>query len=63
MNNTNDINVTSLSRTQRTSKIIRYTIIYIFLTIMAVIVIFPFYWMIISSFKTLEEYRANVPTL
>lgn len=63
MNKTNDINVSSLSKAQRTSKIIRYTIIYIFLTIMAVIVIFPFYWMIISSFKTLEEYRANVPTL
>ena len=30
---------------------------------MAVIVIFPFYWMIISSFKTMDEYRANVPTL
>ncbi len=63
MNKTNDINVSSLSKAQRTSKIIRYTVIYIFLTIMAVIVIFPFYWMIISSFKTLEEYRANVPTL
>lgn len=59
----NEINVESASKTQRTSKIIRLTITYIFLAIMAVIVIFPFYWMIISSLKTMDEYRANVPTL
>jgi len=35
---------------------------YAFLIIMAIIVLFPFYWMIISSLKTLEEYRLNVPT-
>ncbi len=35
---------------------------YVFLIIMALIVLFPFYWMIISSLKTLEEYRLNVPT-
>lgn len=35
---------------------------YLFLIIMAVIVLFPFYWMIISSLKTLEEYRLSVPT-
>lgn len=35
---------------------------YAFLLIMALIVLFPFYWMIISSLKTLTEYRLNVPT-
>ncbi len=35
---------------------------YAFLIVMALIVLFPFYWMIISSLKTLEEYRLNVPT-
>ncbi len=35
---------------------------YLFLIIMALIVLFPFYWMIISSLKTLDEYRQNVPT-
>ena len=35
---------------------------YTFLIIMAIIVLFPFYWMIISSLKTLDEYRLNVPT-
>ncbi len=36
---------------------------YAFLTLMAIIVIFPFYWMIISSLKTLTEYRMAIPTL
>ena len=35
---------------------------YAFLIAMALIVLFPFYWMVISSLKTLEEYRLNVPT-
>lgn len=37
--------------------------VYAFLLIMALIVLFPFYWMIISSLKTLEEYRMPIPTL
>ncbi len=36
---------------------------YAFLILMAVIILFPFYWMVISSLKTLEEYRLSVPTL
>ena len=35
---------------------------YFFLLVMALIVLFPFYWMIISSLKSLEEYRFNIPT-
>ncbi len=35
---------------------------YLFLGVMALIVLFPFYWMIISSLKTLEEYRQTIPT-
>ena len=35
---------------------------YAFLAIMAVVVLFPFYWMVISSLKSLSEYRLNVPT-
>ena len=35
---------------------------YLFLGTMALIVLFPFYWMIISSLKTLDEYRLSVPT-
>ncbi len=35
---------------------------YLFLGVMALIVLFPFYWMIVSSLKSLEEYRQNIPT-
>ncbi len=37
-------------------------LVYAFLILMGVIVLFPFYWMIISSLKTLTEYRLSVPT-
>ena len=36
--------------------------LYFFLLFMALVVLFPFYWMIISSLKTLDEYRMSVPT-
>ena len=36
--------------------------VYAFLLIMALIVLFPFYWMIISSLKSLAEYRQAIPT-
>ncbi len=35
---------------------------YAFLIAMALIVLFPFYWMIISSLKTEVEYRQTIPT-
>ncbi len=35
---------------------------YLFLIVMAVIVLFPFYWMIISSLKTLAEYKWAKPS-
>ncbi len=35
---------------------------YLFLALIALCVLFPFYWMINSSLKTLEEYRLSVPT-
>lgn len=58
-----ELNVLGAKRAQRTATVIRLIITYLFLAIMAVIVIFPFYWMIISSLKTMDEYRENVPTL
>lgn len=44
-------------------KTISTVAIYIFLILIALIVLFPFYWMIISSLKTLDEYKLSVPTL
>ena len=35
---------------------------YAFLIAMALVVLFPFYWMIISSLKSTAEYRRNIPT-
>ena len=46
----------------RVGKITVQIFTYAFLLVMALIVLFPFYWMIISSLKTLEEYRLSVPT-
>ena len=48
---------------QRVFKVITQVALYLFLGIMALIVIFPFYWMIISSLKSMEEYRLSIPTL
>ena len=51
-----------VSAQQRIGKLLVKFFVYLFLVVMAVIVLFPFYWMIISSLKTLEEYRMSVPT-
>ena len=48
---------------QRIMKIAVQVGLYLFLGIMALIVIFPFYFMLISSVKTLAEYRLSIPTL
>ncbi len=42
--------------------IVTKIITYILLTLGALTCIFPFYWMIMSSFKTITEYEAFVPT-
>lgn len=47
---------------QRVVKILVQVLVYAFLIIMALIVLFPFYWMINSSLKSLDEYRMSVPT-
>ena len=52
-----------VSASQKVSKALTQTLLYAFLFIMALIVIFPFYWTIISSIKTMEEYRRAIPTL
>lgn len=50
------------SKKQKVVKIFVLIGLYTFLGIMALIVLFPFYWMIISSLKTLSEYRLSIPT-
>lgn len=62
MNVMQDRNLQKVSTTARVGSVAYKTLTYAFLLIMALIVLFPFYWMIISSLKTLEEYRLAVPT-
>ena len=51
-----------VSTKQRIMKTLVQIGLYLFLGIMAIIVVFPFYWMIISSLKTLTEYELKTPT-
>lgn len=52
-----------VSSRQKVGKVLGLTATYLFLGIMAIIVIFPFYWMISSSLKEMDEYRRAIPTL
>ena len=52
-----------VTKRQKITKALGLTATYIFLLVIAVIVLFPFYWMIISSLKTITEYRLATPTL
>ena len=55
--------ISKVSTKQKVTKIFVQIGLYLFLGIIAFIVLFPFYWMIISSFKTIKEYEAFTPTL
>ena len=65
-NNSNTVmqerDIQKITAGQLISRILSKSFTYIFLLIMALIVLFPFYWMIISSLKTLAEYRQAIPT-
>ena len=52
----------SVSVAQRIGVFTVKALTYAFLFAMALAVLFPFYWMIISSLKTLTEYRQTIPT-
>ena len=58
-----DRNMQHMTTTQKLLKPMVTAGTYLFLFVIAIIVIFPFYWMLISSVKSLEEYKLNVPTL
>ena len=52
----------NVSAGQRVVSVAVKFLTYAFLMIMALIVLFPFYWMIISSLKSEVEYRQTIPT-
>ncbi|CCV64998.1 Sugar ABC superfamily transporter, permease [Alteracholeplasma palmae J233] len=50
-------------KNQRTANIIQKTLVYTFLGIMALIMIIPFYWMVITALKSATEVELSPPTL
>ena len=52
-----------VSSVQKFEKILVQIALYLFLGIIAIAVLFPFYWMLVSSVKSLAEYNLPVPTL
>ena len=49
--------IEALKKRQKIKNIVIKTITYIFLVVMAILIVFPFYWMINSSLKTYDEYH------
>ena len=58
-----DRNIKTVAKKQLVGKIFVYIALYAFLGFMAIVVLFPFYWMLISSVKTVKEYELSTPTL
>ena len=56
-------NMKEVNKTAKVMKVLGYVAVYAFLIVMAVIILFPFYWMLISSVKSYEEYTRVTPTL
>lgn len=56
------MNIKQVAGKQKVFGVFGMILRYLFLILVAVAVLFPFYWMINSSLKTLEEYRMSVPT-
>jgi multiple sugar transport system permease protein len=54
----NGKNVVALEKAQKTGRIAWLTLTYVFLAFMSLTVLFPFYWMIITSLKSTTEIRA-----
>ena len=61
-NTMHENNIQRISARQKVTKVLMKVLTYGFLALMALIILFPFYWMIISSLKSLDEYRMTVPT-
>lgn len=55
-------NIKTVTAQQKVWNVIGTVLRYAFLILVAIVVLFPFYWMIISSLKSVEEYRLTIPT-
>ena len=56
-------NMEQVTKKQAVVRVLVKILVYAFLILMALIILFPFYWMINSSLKSLEEYKEQIPTL
>ena len=62
MGNTNDYN--RIEKRIRTGKTVKKTVLYVLLAVWAVIVLFPFYWMVLTSVKSYGSYNSEfIPKL
>ncbi len=57
-----DRSIKKVTSRQKTFNVLGTILRYAFLIFIALIVLFPFYWMIISSLKSMEEYNLPKPT-
>lgn len=57
-----ELDVKKIKRIQKIGKITATIGVYAFLIFIAIIVLFPFYWMLNSSLKTIEEYKWTRPS-
>ncbi len=57
--NDEKINAKKVQKIEKVFKILSNIVLYAFIIVMAIIVIIPFYWMIATSLKTMEEIRAS----
>lgn len=56
----NDLNLESNIKKAKALKIIKYIIVYFFLVIWSIVVLFPFYYMIMTSFKSTADYNNEI---
>ena len=54
--------VDTISRTEKVTNVVSTVLLYIIITILALFMIFPFYWMIITSLKFNDEIRQETQT-
>ena len=57
-----ELDVKRTKQIQKVAKIVFTTFTYIFLVLVAISVLFPFYWMLNSSLKSLAEYKWTKPS-
>lgn len=50
-----EVNIKNKVRKQITAKVVRYSLTYLFLILIAVFILIPFYWMLLTSLKTYQQ--------